>query len=888
MPLRTNPRHWPALAAILALAAGATAQTTVPGSGTPVTLSPFQVTEGQDQGYAATHSLAGGRMNTQLIMTPADVTVLTKDFLRDIGALDYLDAAPYITSMGQTGPVVTTDFGHNQSMFRGLPASVQTRNYFRVPRPVDAYVTERLESMRGPNSLLFGEGALGGGLNTMTKRARTSQDFTEVTLRADSEGSLYAALDVNRSAGPRAAVRTNVFGQRARYWIDRKTDERHGVHLAALHRPWAGGELRLEGEYGFSSTNYPPPFFRDTHSNYTTGYRVVAPLTVASPAPGVNRITTDTLIWSPTQAGRVFNLLNFGRTTGTNIAITPELSASLPGFARVPRNLSVQPRNGLGDVRLYLLAGYLEQRIGRDLTAEFSLQYANVARHARNIKWDNYSIDPNAVLPDGTPNPKFGVPFDEKAWRWYLQDSQGLDLRLALAWEVPIRTWSQRVNVAIFRRVESTDFETFQIGRSNNPANRLLSATVNEPLFRIYWDDPAPDFTAPPDDATYTWETLRTTDQRVNQTLNSAQVATVASFLEGRATIVAGARLDDYTQRQRDGAARDAAGRFTAVAWQGADARPVTSSAGVVWFPFRLLGGYANYAETFGLATAGGRGLNGEVFGPTRAHSRSGGLRFRLGGESVVGSLGYYSSREAGRLLQYQSAAINRIWTNLNRGEMQVDPALTNYRDSLDYQGSGLELDLTANLGRALRVRGNLARPRTRQTNTVPGLRAYYARHIAEWRAGAQNAANPNRAQIATDITSIETTLTNSNEGRVLNNTPDYTGSIFGMYTVQRGPLRGFRGGGGIAWQGPRVIGNITNRPFDYLWSDSYRTVNLSLGYPLRFRGRTMDLQFNVTNLLDHSEPLYTGTGVFRNETIRTTFHYLDPRKASLAATQRF
>ena len=54
MPLRTNPRHWPALAAILALAAGATAQTTVPGSGAPVTLSPFQVTEGQDQGYAAT------------------------------------------------------------------------------------------------------------------------------------------------------------------------------------------------------------------------------------------------------------------------------------------------------------------------------------------------------------------------------------------------------------------------------------------------------------------------------------------------------------------------------------------------------------------------------------------------------------------------------------------------------------------------------------------------------------------------------------------------------------------------------------------------------------------------------------------------------------------
>lgn len=98
-----------------------------------VTLSPFEVSEDKDQGYAASHSLAGGRVNTELIKTPSDVTVLTKEFLRDIGALDYLDAAPYMTSMSLTSPVATTDFGHNQSLFRGLPASVQMRNYFRNP-----------------------------------------------------------------------------------------------------------------------------------------------------------------------------------------------------------------------------------------------------------------------------------------------------------------------------------------------------------------------------------------------------------------------------------------------------------------------------------------------------------------------------------------------------------------------------------------------------------------------------------------------------------------------------------------------------------------------------------------------------------------------------------
>lgn len=854
-----------------------------------VTLSPFEVSEDKDQGYAASHSLAGGRVNTELIRTPADVTVLTKEFLRDIGALDYLDAAPYMTSMGQTSPVVTTDFGHNQSIFRGLPAGVQMRNYFRVTRPVDGYIIERLEGLRGPNSLLFGDGALGGGLNTMTKRARTGRNFGEITLRSDSEGSRHGALDVNRALNASTAVRANVFGQQARYRIERKFDDRSAVDLTALHRPWEGGELRLEGEFGKSSTNYPPAFFRESYTSYNGLYRVTAPLTAGAPAgTGVTRLTTDTLVWSPTQSGRVQNLLNFGRTTGTNLANGPEVRAAVPAIVPVSRHLSVQPRNGTGDIRHYLLNATFEQPLGRDLVAEFAVQFVQNARHARNQKWDGSFIDVNAILPDGTPNPKVGGMYGETPWRWYKQDTDHFDLRTALAYRLPVRLWSQRVNAFLFRRREVTDYETFVIGRNNNPSNPLINATVNEPAFRIYWDDPQPRFVPPPDDAVNKWEILRTTDQRVIQTIASAQAATVAEFWGDRLSVVAGVRLDDYRQRQRDGATRDSAGRFITQAWQDASARPVTSSGGFVFFPLHAFGVYGNYAETFNPATSGGRGLNGEVFGPTQSHSHSGGVRFRLAGDRVVGSLGYYTMQEKGRLLQYQSAAINRIWTNLNRSELQVDPALTNYRDSLDYAGSGLELDLTANLGKNLRLRGNLAKPRTSQTNTVPGLRTYYAKYIGQWRAGAADPANPNRTQIVTDIASIETTMSNANEGRVLNNTPDYTGSVFAIYSVPSGLLKGVRFGGGVAWQGPRVIGNQINRPYDYIRSSGYHTANLSLGHAFRIGNRVIDLQFNITNLLDHAAPIYTGTNSFQNRTLRTSLYYLEARKAALAATHRF
>ena len=851
-----------------------------------VTLSPFEVSEDKDQGYAASHSLAGGRINTELIKTPADVTVLTKEFLRDMGAVDYQDAIPYMTSAVPV-PVATTDHGTTIQL-RGMPAGNQTRNFFQLARAIDMYVVERLESMRGPNSLLFGAGSVGGVVNTMTKRALTGRQSGEATVRWDSEGSRYGAIDVNRPLGRDTAVRVNVFRQENRYWIPRKFDDRSGMHLAALHRPWAKGELRFEGEYGRSSTNYPPQFARDNNSNYTTGSRVTAPLTVAAPAPGLSRITTDTLVFNPAFGSSPINLLNFGRTSGASIAMSPEVHELNPNIPIVPRNYSIQPRNGTGDIRHFLFGGYLEQQWSKRLVSEFAVQYAHIYRNAKNTKWDGYFIDPNAVLPNGAPNPKVGLPYDERAWTWYDQDHGHFDVRAALAYDMGLSRWSQRFNLMVFHREQVTDFQTYAIGRSNNPVNPLINATVNVPLFRIYWNDPQPIIAIPANDNVYSWSRLTTTDQRVKNTFDSIQLATISSIWDDRLNIVAGIRTDDWRQKQRDGDGKDAAGRFTTTKWQQLSGVPTTSSGGFVFFPIRAVGLYVNYAETFNQATGGGNGLFGESFGPTTAFSSSGGLRFRLAGDRIVGSVGYYEVTEAGRLIQYQNGPINRTWVSLGKSELQINPETTTYRDSVDYTGSGVELDLTMNLGKNLRLRGNIAKPKTQQQNTVPGLRAYYAKYIDQWRAAAADPTNPNRTQINTDINALNTVLSNANEGRVLNNTPDYTGSVFGMYTFTSTFLRRLRLGGGVAWQGPRVIGNEVNRSYDYIKSKSYTLANLSAGYSLKLFDRNFDLQLNVSNLLNSDDPIYNGTTAIGTTTYRASLYYPDARKTQLMGTYRF
>jgi outer membrane receptor for ferric coprogen and ferric-rhodotorulic acid len=66
-------------------------------------LSPFQVTTDKDNGYAASSSLAGSRLNTELRDIASAVQVVTADFAKDIGATNIQKVLIYTTiSMAAT------------------------------------------------------------------------------------------------------------------------------------------------------------------------------------------------------------------------------------------------------------------------------------------------------------------------------------------------------------------------------------------------------------------------------------------------------------------------------------------------------------------------------------------------------------------------------------------------------------------------------------------------------------------------------------------------------------------------------------------------------------------------------------------------------------------
>ena len=67
------------------------------GSEQTIQLSPFTVSTDKDTGYMAADVMSGGLLATNLLKTATDVTVLTRDFLDDIGAVDMQDAQIWLT-----------------------------------------------------------------------------------------------------------------------------------------------------------------------------------------------------------------------------------------------------------------------------------------------------------------------------------------------------------------------------------------------------------------------------------------------------------------------------------------------------------------------------------------------------------------------------------------------------------------------------------------------------------------------------------------------------------------------------------------------------------------------------------------------------------------------
>jgi iron complex outermembrane receptor protein len=133
---------------------------------------------GPVQGYVAKRSATATKTDTPLIETPQSISVITADRVEAIGATTLRDAMGYTPGIN-IAPWGTDARYDNWIFMRGFDAYKPGFNLDGLPLrnaetwglfQTENYGSERIEVLRGPASVLYGQGGPGGTVNVVSKR----------------------------------------------------------------------------------------------------------------------------------------------------------------------------------------------------------------------------------------------------------------------------------------------------------------------------------------------------------------------------------------------------------------------------------------------------------------------------------------------------------------------------------------------------------------------------------------------------------------------------------------------------------------------------------------------------------------------------------------------
>ena len=152
---------------------------------------------GPDRGIVAKRSAGATKTSTPIATTPQSVSVVTRQQMDDQNVQSVAQALRY-------SPGIFTEYRgssnlHDETIVRGFvyaPRFLDGLAYGSGSLgQVDPWLLERVELVRGPSSVLYGQASPGGIINMVTKRP-TEQAFGEVQATVGNRDRLEGAFDV--------------------------------------------------------------------------------------------------------------------------------------------------------------------------------------------------------------------------------------------------------------------------------------------------------------------------------------------------------------------------------------------------------------------------------------------------------------------------------------------------------------------------------------------------------------------------------------------------------------------------------------------------------------------------------------------------------------------
>ncbi|PTX94478.1 hypothetical protein DB354_12090 [Opitutus sp. ER46] len=245
----------PAPRTVTTVSAPETAATTKLDDDT-IMLSPFEVKSEKDRGYLKTNAVTATRIGAEIQNIPMNISVMSSDFIQDTGLQTITDILRYTASGSGDSRFamrVPTNSATPQGTFtmRGFTVNSLLRN------GVNRYVShnfdnvERVEIVKGPAAVFFGQGYPGGVINYITKKPDFAKTFGSISYQIDDNGGDKATLDQNLALNRRAAMR--VVGAWTDFTGDRRHEFRRGFNVtpSVTLVPFDSGKLKVNLEFEY-------------------------------------------------------------------------------------------------------------------------------------------------------------------------------------------------------------------------------------------------------------------------------------------------------------------------------------------------------------------------------------------------------------------------------------------------------------------------------------------------------------------------------------------------------------------------------------------------------------------------------------------------------------
>ncbi|BAV63092.1 TonB-dependent siderophore receptor [Sphingobium cloacae] len=269
-------------------------------------------------GYVATRTATGSKTDSSILEIPQTISILTRDRIEAQGGQSINDSVRYTAGVRSNfaganpkdDALIIRGFSQFTSNFyvdgvRLLP----TTSYFSQ----EPYGFERIEILKGPSSVLYGQNAPGGLINLVTKRP-TEDRRGEVAILAGTQNRLEGTLDVSGPVTSDGALLYRLVGlaRNLDQQIDYLKDDRVYIAPSIAWHPGEATSLLVQASYQKDHSLYLPLFPYQTMDGSNPNGRI--PRSRFMGEPGYDRGDMEVYSFSYELKQRLNDHWNFKQT----------------------------------------------------------------------------------------------------------------------------------------------------------------------------------------------------------------------------------------------------------------------------------------------------------------------------------------------------------------------------------------------------------------------------------------------------------------------------------------------------------------------------------------------------------------------------------------------